>query len=156
MTSDAPSAKAPILPRRAFGAALLSAVVAGGAVGLAYFGGLSRPDVQDFKFTRSTTFATGEEARLRGFISQALVDDRIDLVIIGHTGDVGDVAANQALSDARAQIAQGMAQDLGIPASRINAVGVGGSAPLPKQDGESARAHQARLARVTVALQQRR
>lgn len=145
-----------IFPRRAFVAAALSALVAGGAVGLGILGGLDQPSSDQFAFSRGTAFAAGEEARLRGFLTEALADDRIMVRITGHSGVTGDAGANQTLSEDRAATAADIARGLGIANGRILAIGVGGDAPLPKEDGESDRGYQSRLARVHVALQLRR
>ncbi|MGR3491571.1 MAG: OmpA family protein [Shimia sp.] len=146
----------PALPRRAFIAAGLSALVAGTAVGLAILGGLSRVDERVFRFSRGTALARGEEEALRGFLSSALTDDRVHITIVGHSGTQGDEAANRTLSDERATVAAQLARSLGIPANRMTARGVGGGAPLPRMDGESDRAWQSRLARVEVSLQRQR
>ena len=119
-------------------------------------GNLSSPASEVFQFSRGLALAAGEEARLRGFLADALADERVAVTIVGHTGDAGDTEANQTLSVERAEMVRQVAAGMGIAPARMNAQGVGGAAALPKQDGESARAYQARLARVEVALQMRR
>lgn len=119
-------------------------------------GGLSAPAAESFQFARSTAFVAGEETRLKGFLTTALKDDRIDVVILGHSGTLGDGAANLELSEARAAAALALAEDLGIATSRLTARGVGGGAPLVQEDGEGDRAYQSRLSRVEVTLQMRR
>lgn len=148
--------KQPVLPRRAFVAAGLSAVFAGGAIGLAALGGLSGVETEVFGFSRGTSFVNGDEERLRGMLAQALQDDRIHVTILGHTGQAGEADANLELSQTRADLARSIATDLGISGDRITARGVGGGSPLAKTDGESERAYQSRLARVEVSLQMRR
>lgn len=149
-------ASRPNLPRRAFFAAGLSAALAFTCVSLAMIGGLSRTKGDSFQFTRGLSFASGEEARLRGLLAEALPDDRIHVTILGHTGDVGDASANLSLSEDRADLAKTLAEEMAISGNRISARGVGGAAPLPRLDGETARAYQSRLARVEVTLQMRR
>ncbi|MEM8803590.1 MAG: OmpA family protein [Pseudomonadota bacterium] len=134
----------------------MSAVLAGSAVALGILGGASQVQTGSFQFSRGLSFANGDEARLRGLLAGAVADERIHVTIVGHTGSAGDDAANLELSEERADLAQTMAVTLGIPASRITARGVGGAAPLAKEDGESDRAYQSRLARVEVSLQMRR
>ncbi|MEM6477775.1 MAG: OmpA family protein [Pseudomonadota bacterium] len=153
---EVPESSGPIFPRRVFVAAALSAACAGGAAGLAGLGVLSAPQSAEFQFSRGTSFASGEEARLRALLAEALADERLNVTIIGHTGDAGDPQANLALSDERAALALEIAQSMGISAAQLSAQGVGGGAPLARLEGESERAHQIRLARVTVALQLRR
>ncbi len=146
----------PLFPRRAFLAAGLSAVFAGSAVGLAILGGASKVEAQTFQFSRGLALVNGEDARLRGFLSNALADERIHVTILGHTGGTGDAGANLSLSEERAAFAQAMAQEVGVPADRITATGLGGTSPLAKEDGETDRAYQSRLARVEVSLQMRK
>jgi len=146
----------PVLPRRVFVTAGLSAVLAGAAVLLAIFGGMSDVETSSFQFSRGVSFAAGEEARLRGLLAQALPDQRVHVTILGHTGDAGDVDANLALSEERATLVQAMALAAGIGPDRVTVQGVGGNAPLPKDNSESDRAYQSRLARVEVSLQLRK
>ncbi|MEO0484506.1 MAG: OmpA family protein [Pseudomonadota bacterium] len=144
------------MPRRVFLAAGLSALVAGSASVLAVLGGFTAVASDSFRFSRGTALASGEEARLRGVLALALPDTRIHVTILGHTGDAGDAAANQALSEDRAAYVAAIAEEMGIEPDRITATGIGGGAPLSQDSGETDRAHQARLARVEVTLQQRR
>lgn len=146
----------PFIPRRAFVAAGLSAVLAGSTVSLAVLGGMSRVEASAFQFSRGTSLATGEEARLRGLLAKALPDARVHVTILGHTGDAGDATANLALSEERAALVQAIAEAAGIGPDRMTAQGVGGAAPLPQENGESDRAYQSRLARVEVSLQMRK
>ena len=145
---QAPSA----LPRRAILAALFSAATAAAAVGLVQYGGMDAPTRDSFQFSRGTGFAEGEQARLRGFLSPAISNDRLAVVITGHTGSAGDATANQRLSEARAATAAAIAYELGIPETQVIAAGVGGADPLPKADGTSEREYQSTLSRVDVTL----
>jgi len=124
-------------------------------VGLAQLGGLTQVARASFRFSRGVAFATGEEARLRGFLVPALQDDRLFVTMIGHTSQSGEASANLALSLRRAEGAAQLAQSMGLPAARLNVQGVGGAAPLAKDSDESDRAFQSRLARVDVTLQRR-
>lgn len=151
-----PKRSGPMLPRRAMLAAVLSAAVAGGAVALSMLGAVSQPETDNFRFSRGTSFSAGEDQRLRGFLAQALPDDRVQVVVVGHTGDQGDATANLALSVDRAEVVLALAREMGIEADRVSATGVGGASPLTIQEGEGPRAHQSRLSRVDVTLQQRR
>ena len=144
------------MPRRAVIASLLSAVTAGGVIGLLSYGQLDAVAQEQFQFSRGTTFAAGEATRLRGFLSTALADDRVAVVIIGHTGSNGDQTANLELSTARAEAARTIATDLGLPPARLTVTSVGGADPLARMADEADRAYQSRLARVTVSMQVRR
>ncbi len=156
MEAQKQQASGPILPRRVFFAAGCSAILAAAAVSLSTLGGFSNPERDVFQFTRGTTFAAGEQARLRSFLTAALPDDRMHVTILGHTGDAGDGAANFELSETRANEVKRIAEGMGIAAARMTVQGLGGTSALPQQDGESARAYQSRLARVEVSLQMRR
>lgn len=146
----------PALPRRAVLASVLSAVVAGAAGGLVWLGDRALAQTDTFTFSRGTTFGQGEETRLRGFLSQAALNPRLDVLIVGHTGDQGDEEANLALSQARAELARDVALDLGIAIERLSWSGVGGGAPLAQEDGQTSRAHQSAMARVELSLQVQR
>jgi len=122
----------PVFPGRAYMAAGLSALLAAGAVSLAMLGGMSSVTADTFQFSRGVTFAAGEETRLKGIFAQALPDERVHVTILAHTGSAGEEAANLALSAERAALAQQFALELGIPADRITAQGVGGASPLQK------------------------
>lgn len=146
----------PPLPRRALFAVLTAAVTATILAGLGAVGSITVPEADNFRFSSGARFANGEEARLRGHLAKAAKDDRITLIITGHTGTQGDEQANIALSEERAQAAVALAEAMGVDPANIRAGGAGGGAPLPRPDGLSERAHQAALARVDVTLQVRR
>ncbi|MEM9708733.1 MAG: OmpA family protein [Pseudomonadota bacterium] len=146
----------PRLPRRVFIAGLTAALVAGGATALATLGGLTTATTESFRFSRGVSLANGEETRLRGFLATATEDDRIAVVILGHTGTQGEATANIALSEERAETIRAIAQSLGIDAGRISTGGAGGGTPLPREDGQTARAHETSLARADVTLQVRK
>ena len=142
----------PGLPRRLFLAAGLSAVTVSAAVALGVLGALEVPQTAQFAFSRGTNLASGEEARLRGFIAQALEDNRLEVVVTGHTSGQGDTEANLDLSAARAQMVADIAREMGLPGDRVTANGVGGGDPLARPDGMSDRAYQTLLSRVDVTL----
>lgn len=147
---------APKPPRRLILASLLAAGLAGGAVLLGTMGYVTAPATESFRFARSAVFADGEEDQLRRFLLAAVQDDRVKVVVVGHSGTMGDAEANQKLSLSRAEAAGQIAVSLGIAADRLNVVGLGGAAPLTQAEGISDRAWQAQLARVDVTLQVRR
>lgn len=143
-------------PRRLFLAGLAAALAAGGATALATLGGLTGTTTDTFRFSRGTSLASGEDARLRGFLSAALEDERIAVTIVGHSGTQGDAGANLALSTQRAEAVAGIAREMGLPGGRLAVTGVGGGDPLPREDGQSDRAFESALARADVTLQVRR
>ncbi len=75
------------------------------------------------------------------------------VVIKGHTGLRGDKAANQELSQDRAEsVARYIEITYSVDTDRLRAVGFGSSKPLPKKPGESNRAYNYRLPRVELNL----
>lgn len=135
---------------------MCSALVAGGSVYLATVGELIAPKTASFRFSRGVNFAAGEEQRLRAYLLEALRDDRVNVVIVGHSGTSGDAAANEQLSAARATFAAEIATEIGIDPGRVDFLGVGGRAPFVRPEGTAERTWQAELARVEVTLQVRR
>jgi outer membrane protein OmpA-like peptidoglycan-associated protein len=67
------------------------------------------------------------------------------LEIAGHTDDVGTVAANQKLSEDRADAVRNYLVSRGVPPTRLKAVGYGKSKPLVKGNTEAARAQNRRV-----------
>lgn len=75
------------------------------------------------------------------------------VVIKGHTGVRGDPAENQTLSEERAEsVARYLGVTYNLDLNRLRVVGLGASQPLPRQPGESERAHAYRLPRVELSL----
>jgi outer membrane protein OmpA-like peptidoglycan-associated protein len=75
------------------------------------------------------------------------------VAVRGHTSLQGDAEANLALSRERAEsVARYLAVTYGIDSNRLRVIGLGGSRPLPRTQGETDRAYEYRLPRVEVAL----
>jgi outer membrane protein OmpA-like peptidoglycan-associated protein len=68
-----------------------------------------------------------------------------DILIVGHTDSVGTDAYNLDLSQRRAMAASNLLQTLGVPASRLHAVGKGESEPIQPNDTEAGRAQNRRV-----------
>ena len=68
-----------------------------------------------------------------------------DILIVGHADSVGTDAYNLDLSQRRAQAASSYLQSLGVPASRLHAVGRGESEPIQSNDTEAGRAQNRRV-----------
>ena len=156
MATPGQDSHTPMLPRRAFLAATLSAITVGAAGALAWIGGLGAPQTESYRFSRGTNLAEGELARMRGHLARAVQDTRFDVVIVGHTGDQGDGAANLALSTERAEVAAAEARQLGLEDSRLTIIGAGGGSPMARGPDQSERAYQASLARVEITLRPQR
>ena len=146
----------PPMPVRAILGAVLAGIVVAALVALDILGAASAPDTQTFRFTRNTTFAPGEEMRLRGFLTEVAENPELLIRITGHTGLQGAEDANTALSEARAQAAEQIAEEIGIPAARILSVeGVGGGRPTPRDQSQAEREWERAQSRVTVSAQVR-
>lgn len=78
-------------------------------------------------------------AEIRGDAQQALTliaevlvyFEDAEVIVVGHTDSIGDPAANQRLSELRAQsVLDALVQDHGIPAERLSAEGRGATEPV--------------------------
>jgi len=65
--------------------------------------------------------------------------------IAGHTDSAGDEAANQALSERRAEAVMDYLVRAGLPATRFQAVGYGATQPLTGNDSEEGKAQNRRI-----------
>ena len=75
------------------------------------------------------------------------------VVIKGHTGLGGDIDANRELSQRRAESVKNyLVEARGVSPPRLNALGMGASAPLARGIGETDRAYNYRLPRVELYL----
>ncbi|MFN4098630.1 MAG: OmpA family protein [Pararhodobacter sp.] len=75
---------------------------------------------------------TPEASQVLGLFAGALVDPRLaaaDFRIEGHTDARGGAAYNDQLSERRAQAVRSFLIDVGVPETRLEAVGLGQSAP---------------------------
>jgi outer membrane protein OmpA-like peptidoglycan-associated protein/ABC-type nitrate/sulfonate/bicarbonate transport system substrate-binding protein len=110
--------------------------------------------VRPVYFQSATATLTDEgknEIRMMG--ADLAVYPKYRLLVRGHTSTDGDETANRVLSQQRADaVAAYLAEALRISPSRIRAVGVGGSMPLDRVDGESDRRWKGRLPRVELLL----
>ncbi|MEM0977368.1 MAG: OmpA family protein [Pseudomonadota bacterium] len=139
------------LPRRIVLGSIMAAGLVVFASSLGYLGYGEAPKSADFRFSRGTDFAPGENAAAMGMIAQYIVRSDIGFHVTGHTGTTGDSAANLTLSQTRADLVRQMMVDQGVSADRIlSSVGVGGGAPLPRSADQTDREYQRGLSRVTI------
>lgn len=133
-----------IWARRGLGLLLL--VLALGFVG---YSGLNRVFAYSESFTLATGAAAGPDIER---IAERAVFNNARVEVLGHTGTLGDAAANTTLSQERAdEIARQLKAVL--PADwPISSLGVGAAQPLEREADESDRAYQRRLARVEIRL----
>jgi outer membrane protein OmpA-like peptidoglycan-associated protein len=66
---------------------------------------------------------------------------KLKVYIVGHTDNVGALAANMDLSKRRAaSVVQSLTTKYGVPAAQLDAIGDGPSAPVSSNDSEDGRA----------------
>jgi OmpA-OmpF porin, OOP family len=78
-------------------------------------------------------------------IETALRCPTANIEVAGHTDAVGETAANQALSEKRAQAVVDYLMKAGLPASRFSAVGYGSTQPVASNDTEEGKAQNRRI-----------
>ncbi|MBI4863062.1 MAG: OmpA family protein [Candidatus Riflebacteria bacterium] len=78
---------------------------------------------------------------------------RLRLRVIGHSSPGGDAKASAALSEERARVvAEYLGKAHGLTKARVQVLGKGGMAPLPRKPNEPTRGYQARCQRVEFIL----
>ena len=109
---------------------------------------------------RDVVFASGRSdlkpgavERLRPLTSYLQGNPAVRVQIDGHTDGQGTIAANQALSDRRAQAVGAMLTGTGIDSARINTIGHGESEPVAS-NGTAAGRQQNRRVELTLVGQQ--
>lgn len=109
---------------------------------------------------RDVVFASGRSdlkpgavERLRPVTSYLQGNPAVRVQIDGHTDGQGTIAANQALSDRRAQAVGAMLTGTGIDSARINTIGHGESEPVAS-NGTAAGRQQNRRVELTLVGQQ--
>jgi outer membrane protein OmpA-like peptidoglycan-associated protein len=88
-----------------------------------------------------------ESAKAIGEIAKMLqADATLKIHVVGHTDNVGDVAANVKLSQDRGEaVLQSLVRDHGIAAARLRSYGCGQFAPVASNDSEKGRAKNRRV-----------
>jgi OmpA-OmpF porin, OOP family len=78
-------------------------------------------------------------------IETALRCPTANIEVAGHTDSDGEDAANQALSEKRAQAVADYLVKAGLPANRFTAVGYGSAQPIASNDTEDGKAQNRRI-----------
>jgi len=78
-------------------------------------------------------------------VETALRCPTTNVAVAGHTDTDGDVAANQALSEKRAQAVVDYLVKAGLPASRFTAIGYGSAQPVADNDTDEGKARNRRI-----------
>ncbi len=97
-----------------------------------------------FDFAKADLKAENKDA-LKKFAQTLLESNDTDLMIIGHTDNVGSDTYNQLLSNKRASTVSAFLKSLGISTSRLKASGKGESEPLKNNESELERAQNRRV-----------
>jgi outer membrane protein OmpA-like peptidoglycan-associated protein len=140
------------LLRKSVGALILAGTIGFVAVN-AYTTQTTVAKTYTVEFARSDRMADDADGTIAEVAAAAKANPAVTVRVVGHTETGGDVQANIELSERRAdKVRQALISD-GIEGTRILASGVGGNAPLPRQDGESDAAWLRRQARVEIKLE---
>ena len=139
------------LLKRLSGLAILGVTVVVALI-LDSLGEAQQPSTYRVGFNGGVDMAEGALPEIDRAIEDALVRDQARVVISGHTGTRGDTAANQALSEKRAEAVAGKMREGGVDEERITTLGKAGSEPLEQRPDESERAFQRRLPRAEIVV----
>jgi outer membrane protein OmpA-like peptidoglycan-associated protein len=150
------SRKAEAMPRITQWAGLaVFALTVASTLALAHVSAGDRVERWTIAFERGDRLAAGAGAQIETIAARLASDESLEAVIVGHTGTLGDAAANQRLSAERARLVRDRLLEVmrtqgDGAADRIQTFGAGGSVPLPRPEGVGDRAYQRQLARATV------
>jgi len=92
-----------------------------------------------------STLDSDSAGLLDHLIETALRCPTANIEIAGHTDSDGDNAANQALSEKRAQAVMDYLVKAGLPAGRFTAIGYGSTQPIATNDTDEGKAHNRRI-----------
>ena len=84
-------------------------------------------------------------ALLDRLVETAMRCPTVNIEIAGHTDADGEVAANQSLSERRAQAVTDFLVKAGLPANRFTPIGYGSTQPLGSNDTDEGKAHNRRI-----------
>ena len=94
---------------------------------------------------RSASIDPDSAGLLDRLIETALRCPTANIEVAGHTDSDGEDAANQALSEKRAQAVADYLVKAGLPANRFTAVGYGSAQPIASNDTEDGKAQNRRI-----------
>lgn len=95
--------------------------------------------------TGSNRIKPGSSATLEEILEMLREHPDLKLRIEGHTDDVGDTSANQALSQSRAEAVRDYLVGQGIDATRLEAIGMGEEHPVADNSTEEGRTQNRRV-----------
>lgn len=103
-----------------------------------------------FDFNKSDLKASARE-NIKNLVATLNKEQGTDILVIGHTDNVGSLDANQKVSENRANAVRAFAVSQGLSSSRIRTEGRNFSEPLESNDTEAGRAANRRVEIVIVA-----
>lgn len=103
-----------------------------------------------FDFNKSDLKASARE-NIKNLVATLNKEQGTDILVIGHTDNVGSLDANQKVSENRANAVRAFAVSQGLASSRIRTEGRNYSEPLESNDTEAGRAANRRVEIVIVA-----
>jgi outer membrane protein OmpA-like peptidoglycan-associated protein len=107
------------------------------------------------KFDIGTTLEDSAEAAIDAAVSRLASDPNAVVVVTGHTGTAGDLQANQALSESRAEAVADRLRSNGVNEDRIITLGAAGQLPSPREDGMGDAAYERSLPRAVITITDR-
>lgn len=113
---------------------------------------LERPVTITVPFERGISLDQDTEPLIAQAYKESISRPDASIVISGHSGSRGDTQANLTLSKQRAETIEQRLTDQGLNPDRIEVVGLGRSELLPRNENESERSYQRRLARVDILI----
>lgn len=103
-----------------------------------------------FDFNSSALKGTAQE-NISKLVATLNKEPDTEILVLGHTDDVGTLAANQKVSEARANAVKNYAVSNGLASSRITTQGKNFAEPIASNETEAGRAENRRVEIVIVA-----
>ncbi|HVZ41429.1 MAG TPA: OmpA family protein [Candidatus Kapabacteria bacterium] len=101
--------------------------------------------------TGSTQVSSTAASTLERIATKLKADASVQAEVAGHTDNVGDESANQALSERRAEAVAAYLRKFGVPTDQITTRGYGESQPIESNDTEAGRRKNRRVVVTIVA-----
>lgn len=135
----------------ALGLGILAVTIAA-SIGLETLGRSQQPQLFSVPFERGAALVDDASTTIDYVAGVLHRHPQHRVVLEGHTGTLGNDAANRSLSEDRAQRVAAALAEAGIDEARIELLALGGSSPLEQEADESSAAWQRRLGRVEVIV----
>lgn len=99
----------------------------------------------------SSTLKSAAKTNISKLVETLNKEPGTDILVIGHTDNVGTLAANQKVSESRAASVRAYAVEQGLSSSRVRTEGKNYSEPIASNDTDGGRAENRRVEIVIVA-----